>query len=105
MKKALPEVTSRQGFTMSGRLDSNQRPPEPHSGAQWGLIGVRERKLGITSGMTRVIRDNSDGDAREGVLRRAAQEVVRPFQPGRIPLAVLQAVDAHSGLDGIVNHE
>src|SRR5262249_42169291 len=33
VKKALSEIASRQGFLMSGRLDSNQRPPEPHSGA------------------------------------------------------------------------
>jgi hypothetical protein len=33
-EKALPEVASRQGFPMSGRLDSNQRPPEPHSWRQ-----------------------------------------------------------------------
>jgi hypothetical protein len=30
-KKALPELLVPTGLAMSGRLDSNQRPPEPHS--------------------------------------------------------------------------
>src|SRR5262245_6676687 len=33
-KKGQPEVVLPTGLLMSGRLDSNQRPPEPHSLAQ-----------------------------------------------------------------------
>src|SRR5947208_3554396 len=32
-KKGQPELVVPTGLAMSGRLDSNQRPPEPHSGA------------------------------------------------------------------------
>src|SRR4051812_32162866 len=32
-KKGQPELIVPTGLLMSGRLDSNQRPPEPHSGA------------------------------------------------------------------------
>src|SRR6516162_8238945 len=32
-KKGQPELVVPTGLLMSGRLDSNQRPPEPHSGA------------------------------------------------------------------------
>src|SRR5262249_61021032 len=32
-KKASRNLLSRLALRMSGRLDSNQRPPEPHSGA------------------------------------------------------------------------
>jgi hypothetical protein len=31
-KKGQPELIVPTGLMMSGRLDSNQRPPEPHSG-------------------------------------------------------------------------
>src|SRR6516225_2575723 len=31
-KKGPPELVVPTGLAMSGRLDSNQRPPEPHSG-------------------------------------------------------------------------
>ena len=39
-KKASRNLLSRLALRMSGRLDSNQRPPEPHSGARPARQGV-----------------------------------------------------------------
>ena len=41
-KEDPPELQLLAGLAMSGRLDSNQRPPEPHSGGREGkLFGKR----------------------------------------------------------------
>src|SRR5262249_30385409 len=47
MRKGQPELVVPTGLAMSGRLDSNQRPPEPHSGALAALIAEIGRRIGM----------------------------------------------------------
>jgi hypothetical protein len=47
-----PELVVLAGLMMSGRLDSNQRPPEPHSGGREGKLSGKRgpfRDLAISN--------------------------------------------------------
>jgi hypothetical protein len=90
IKGLVTQVNASQALCESGRLDSNQRPPEPHSGVSAGEIAEKREHSGsnIIPPFTRIASflQGSQGDCCKSAARFPVLAIPLPEQaePGQL---------------------